>query len=118
MVRKTIAEHIILGAERVTDFKGILEQKTERAALLLRKLLGKIRLDPVTSLKGRPFYHATSTLDALVLIEHKTQEPGPPVKGSPGPGRSGGGRCWKVVEPPLRSPSKWTWWRGGTTSNT
>ena len=70
--------------ERVTDFKGILEQKTERAALLLRKLLGKIRLDPVTPLKGRPYYHATSTLDALALVEHKTQEPGPPAKGSPG----------------------------------
>jgi hypothetical protein len=52
--------------------------------LLLRKLLGKVRLDPVTPLKGRPYYHATSTLDALALVEHKMNEPGPHVKGSTG----------------------------------
>ncbi|HEX9849833.1 hypothetical protein [Candidatus Deferrimicrobium sp.] len=70
--------------ERVTDIRGILEQKTERAALLLRNLLGKVRLDPVTPLKGRPYYRATSNLDALALVEHGMNEPGSPVKGSPG----------------------------------
>jgi len=34
----------------------VLERRTERAALLLRELLGKIRLEPVTPPRGRSYY--------------------------------------------------------------
>jgi hypothetical protein len=35
----------------------------------VRKLLGEIRLEPVTPEIGRPYYRATTSLDILTLVE-------------------------------------------------
>jgi hypothetical protein len=55
--------------ERLTTLQAVLERRTERAAMLLRKLLGPIRLEPVRPEVGRAYYRATSTLDALAILE-------------------------------------------------
>ena len=56
--------------ERITTIQKVLERRTERSALLLRKLLGPIRMEPVTPDIGRPYYRALSDLDALAIVEH------------------------------------------------
>lgn len=55
--------------ERLTTLQAVLEQRTEAAALLLRRLLGRIQMEPVRPEIGRPFYRAVSTLDMLAIIE-------------------------------------------------
>jgi len=47
----------------------VLERQTEKSALLLRKLLGKIRLEPVKPDVGRPYLRARSQLQTLALLE-------------------------------------------------
>ena len=49
----------------------------ERGALVLRKLLGKIRLEPTKGEIGRPYYRAVSELQALALLEPQDNETGP-----------------------------------------
>jgi hypothetical protein len=67
--------------ERLVTIQAVLERKTEKAAMLLRKLLGPIRLEPVQPEVGRPYYRAVSTLDALAIIE-EDPEGGPSEPGS------------------------------------
>jgi hypothetical protein len=55
--------------ERVATLQEVLERRTERSALLLRKLLGRIRLEPVKPDIGRPYFRAVSTLQPLALLE-------------------------------------------------
>ncbi len=55
--------------ERVEVLQKILERRTERSALLLRALLGKIRLEPVTREGGRPYYRALSNVQVLALLD-------------------------------------------------
>ena len=66
--------------ERLTTLKELLESKTERSALILRRLLGRIRLEPTKPDIGKPYYLAHTSINALVLTE-------PP----PEPGSSEGG---------------------------
>jgi site-specific DNA recombinase len=54
---------------RVGQLKQVLEGRTQRSALALRKLLGPIRLEPVTPDLGRPYYRAQTTLQTLSLME-------------------------------------------------
>jgi len=70
-----------LSKERLATLQAVLERKTERATLLLRKLLGPIRLDPVEPEVGRPYYRAVSALDALAILE-EDPEGGPSEPGS------------------------------------
>jgi hypothetical protein len=56
-------------AERVARLQEVLERRTERSALLLRKVLGRIRLEPVKPDIGRPYFRAVSTLQPLALLE-------------------------------------------------
>ncbi len=56
-------------AERVTTLQDVLEKRTERSALLLRKLLGRIRLEPVKPDIGRPYFRAVSSLQPLAPLE-------------------------------------------------
>jgi hypothetical protein len=56
-------------AERVATLQEVLERRTERSALLLRKVLGRIRLEPVKPDIGRPYIGAVSTLQPLALLE-------------------------------------------------
>ena len=62
--------------KRVSALREVLEQRTESSALLLRRLLGKIVLEPVHPATGRPYYVARTSLDALVLSEPSDPDPG------------------------------------------
>jgi hypothetical protein len=64
-------------ADRVSHVKEVLEDKTEQSALLLRKLMGEIRLQPVTPDIGKPYLMATSRMQPLVLFEEKRPHKGP-----------------------------------------
>jgi hypothetical protein len=57
--------------ERAARLQEVLERRTERSALLLRKLLGTIRLDPCRPEVGRPYYRALTKLQAVALLEHE-----------------------------------------------
>ena len=61
--------------ERITTLQTVLERRTERSALLLRKLLGPIRMEPVTPDIGRPYYRARSDLDVLAIVENDPDSP-------------------------------------------
>ena len=62
-------------AERMITMQTVLERRTQRSALLLRKLLGPIRMEPVTPEIGRPYYRALSDLDALAIVEIDPDSP-------------------------------------------
>jgi len=68
--------------ERVATLQQVLERHTEKSALLLRKVLGRIRLEPVQPDIGRPYLRAVSKLQVLSLLEIG------PVPGSPDTGSS------------------------------
>jgi site-specific DNA recombinase len=61
--------------ERLSKLQEILEEQTEKSALLLRELLGPIRLEPVTVTTGKPFYRAKTALDAIALAEPPSSRP-------------------------------------------
>ena len=63
--------------ERIARFQQLLERRTAQSALLLRKLLGEIRLEPVTPEVGRPYYRAKTNLDVLALVENEPDSGGP-----------------------------------------
>ena len=69
-------------AERIDTLQQLLERKTERAALLLRKVLGPIVLEPVKPEVGRAYYRAKSNLDALAVIEPDPEDKSPSESGS------------------------------------
>jgi len=65
--------------ERICDLKQVLEARTQRSELALRKLLGPISLEPVRPGLGRPYYRARTSLQTLVLLEEPTgSEPSDP----------------------------------------
>ena len=70
--------------ERLSGVRDVLEEQTAKSALLLRELLGPIRLECVKPDLGRPYYRAHTALDVLALLD----EPG--SRGGPGGGRDGG----------------------------
>jgi hypothetical protein len=69
----------------------VLERRTDRSALLLRSLLGQIRLEPARGEIGRPYYAARTSLDALALLEPRPGESGPE-------GGSNSSRWWRRRE--------------------
>lgn len=68
--------------ERLATLQSVLERKTEQAALILRRILGPIVLEPVRPAVGRPYYRARSNLDALALLEPEAEEEPAPEAGS------------------------------------
>lgn len=64
-------------ADKVSNVKGLLEKMTGQSALLLRQLLGKISLEPVTPDIGKPYLRAVSKLQPLVLLEQQRPRKGP-----------------------------------------
>jgi hypothetical protein len=56
-------------AARLEKIQELLEQETTQSALLLRRILGPIRLAPVTPEVGRPYYQAETALQILELIQ-------------------------------------------------
>jgi hypothetical protein len=63
--------------EQIARVPEALERRTAQSAVLLRKLLGEIRLEPVTPEGGRPYYRAKTNLDVLALIENEPDSGGP-----------------------------------------
>ncbi len=55
--------------DRVSRIKEVLELKTERSALLLRKLFGKIVTEPMETEDGLRYLRAKTTLKCLALLE-------------------------------------------------
>ena len=53
---------------KIGDVQGILEQRTSKSALLLRKLTGKITLTPKKPDVGKSYYHAKSRLKSFNLL--------------------------------------------------
>jgi hypothetical protein len=47
----------------------VLRGQTEKSALLLREILGPLRLEPATGETEKPFYRAKTALDAIALVE-------------------------------------------------
>ena len=77
--------------ERLTKLKEILDRNADRSGLLLRKLLGPLRLEPTSGEDtDRPFYKATTSINTLALLD--------PLTGSDG--REG-------------SSNSLQWWTGG-----
>jgi hypothetical protein len=54
--------------ERLSHAQEVLERRTEQSALLLRGLLGPIKLEPIAGDIGRPYYMARTSLDCLALL--------------------------------------------------
>jgi hypothetical protein len=63
--------------ERLAGMQEVLETRTERSALLLRTLLGKIELEPTKGEIGRPYYLARTSLDSLSLLARPPGQEGP-----------------------------------------
>ena len=55
--------------ERVEVLQEVLERRTERSALLLRALLGRIRLEPMAREGLRSYYRAVTNLQVLALLD-------------------------------------------------
>ena len=56
--------------ERLSKLKEILERNSDRSGLLLRKLLGPLRLEPTCGGENaRPIYKATTALNTLALLD-------------------------------------------------
>jgi len=86
--------------ERVATLQEVLERRTERSALLLRKVLGHIRLEPVKPDIGRTYFRAVSKLQPLALLE---MDEG--LSPSPYPSPQGGEGNSEAGSNPFR------WWR-------
>ena len=63
--------------ERVTALQQVLERRTVKSALVLRRLLGKVVLDAVRSDSGRSHYVARTQIDTFVLVEPPGPRGGP-----------------------------------------
>ena len=85
--------------ERVSTIQEVLERRVGKSALILRKLLGKIRLEPVKPHIGKSYLRAVSKLQALALLEIKPgpeeSEPGYPIEPDKG---SNSLRWWRRRE--------------------
>ena len=53
---------------RIGNIQEVLERKTEKSALLLRDLTGKIVLTPAVPDVGRPYYRAKSKLKSFAVL--------------------------------------------------
>ncbi|MEX2406718.1 MAG: hypothetical protein WD834_05215, partial [Actinomycetota bacterium] len=74
--------------ERLLTLQDVLEQRTEQSALLLRGILGPIRLEPVHPDIGRAYYRAVTAIDTVALVEMDPPPEGPGGNEGPGPAGS------------------------------
>jgi len=61
--------------ERAAKLQEVLERRTAASALLMRNLLGRIRLEPVTPDIGRPYLRAAAKLQVLELMAKEADSP-------------------------------------------
>jgi len=83
--------------ERLSQMKEVLDRSVERSGLILRKLLGRIRLEPTHGNIGRPYYVATTSLNTLALLEE-------PQESSSPEGGANSLRWWRRRESNYRPP--------------
>ena len=57
---------------RIQQVQDILESRTEKSALLLRQLFGKITLTPMNPDIGKPYYQAVSKFKSFALLKSKS----------------------------------------------
>ena len=62
--------------KRLAAVRELLERRTEASGLVLRRLLGRMVLEPVYPEQGAPYYVARTALDVLVLLEPPGSDPG------------------------------------------
>ncbi len=55
--------------ERVLQLQEVLERSPDRSGVLLRNLLGPLRLVPTRGDIGRPYYTAHTSLNTLALLD-------------------------------------------------
>lgn len=58
-----------LAKELAGEYVRLMERAAERSALVLRRFLGPIRLEPTRGDIGRPYYLARTSIDALALLD-------------------------------------------------
>jgi len=56
-------------AERLSGLQKLLERETARSALLLRRVLGPLRLVPCKPQVGRTYYRAETAIQVLELLD-------------------------------------------------
>ena len=59
---------------RLNDLKDLLEQRTEKSALTIRRLTGPITLTPKKPEVGREYYHAYCKFKSFSLLEDNSTE--------------------------------------------
>ena len=65
--------------ERLGKLQEPLERDTPRSALLLRRILGPIRLVPITPQVGKPYYQSETTLQRQVSLLVQIGSPQSPI---------------------------------------
>ena len=81
--------------ERIQTLQAVLEQRTAQSALILRKLLGTVKLEPTQGDIGKSYYRAKSTFQPLALLEPmENTNPKLAVQGLPSDGGSNSLRWW------------------------
>lgn len=68
--------------EPVATIQEVLERRTGQSALILRKLLGTVRLEPAKGDIGRPYFRAVSALQVLSLLDAEASGGQSPEAGS------------------------------------
>ena len=54
---------------RLEELTDLLRRRTGESAMVLRRLLGQIRMEPTKGDIGRPYYVAQTSIDALAVLE-------------------------------------------------
>ena len=100
--------------ERIRDFQKTLELNTGLSALILRKVLGRIRLEVIVPELGHPNYVAHTRLDIVELLDTRTNNfRADPNHARPPADRTGGGsnalRLWRRGElnPRPKTAERW-----------
>ena len=60
-------------AHKIEKVKSVLEERTEKSALLLRKYLGSIELKAIKPDIGKSYYQASSRVSTVPLIDSKVK---------------------------------------------
>ncbi len=67
---------------RLNHIQHLLERNISESAMVLRKLLGPIELEPVFPETGRPYYLAHTTFETISIVVDKKFAPNPLDKGA------------------------------------
>ena len=57
--------------DRLIQIQKLLEQNISQSAMVLRKLLGPIELEPVLPETGRSYYVAHTTLETISIVDKR-----------------------------------------------